>query len=343
MMRPLPVLLGVALLSGPIVLTAQEAAKTGRVVAEVRGAAITEDQLTKAAAADLMNLALQRQRILEAQLEQVINARVIALEAEARKLTDVELLQREVYGKVVEPSIEDINAYYEASKDLMKEAADKAVPRIRQAIINQRRQAAYKQFIDQLRSKFNVKVLLQPVRLDVDAAGYPTRGPAAAPVTIVLFSDFECPYCRNLANALAQATREYGDKVRLVFRQFPLAQIHPNAMKAAEASLCANDQGKFWEMHDELFIGGERLVPAELSRRAKTIGLDLAIFDSCMASGKHSGRIKTEIEAARTLGVSSTPTMFVNGRPVLGAIQYPELSKMIQAELAPATAKKGPS
>ena len=342
MIRPLPALLGVALLSGSVLATAQEPTNTGRVLAEVKGVAITEEQIAKAAAGDLMNIALQRQRILETQLERVINARVIELEAESRKLTDVELLQREVYGKVVEPSLDDVTAYYEASKDLMKEAADKAVPRIRQTLISQRRQKAYKQFVDELRAKYNVKVLLQPVRLDVDAQGYPSRGPATAPVTIVLFSDFECPYCRTMATTLEQATREYGAKVRLVFRQFPLAQIHPNAVKAAEASLCANDQGRFWEMHDVMFIGGERLVPTELSLRAKTIGLDMAAFETCMASGKHAGRIKNEIDAGRALGVSSTPTMFVNGRPIRGAIQYPELSKMIQEELSAKAGKSGP-
>ena len=334
MIRTLATLLVLPVLAGSVTVFAQAPAPKGRIVAEVKGEAITEAQLEKAAAGELMALALQRQRILEAQLEQVVNSRVIALEAEARKLTDVDLLQREVYGKVVEPTVQEINAYYEASKDMMKETADKAVPRIRQALITQRRQAAYKEFVDGLKTKYGVKLLLPPVRMTIDADGYPGRGPAAAPVTIVLFSDFECPYCQAVANTLAQAAKEYGAKVRLVFRQFPLTQIHPNAMKAAEASLCAADQGKFWEMHDEMFKAGERLVPAELSRRAKAVGLDPAAFDTCLTSGKHAGRIRAEIDAARALGVSSTPTLFVNGRPVRGAIQYPELSKLIQEELA---------
>jgi len=334
MKRALTALLVLPVLAGSATVSAQAPVPKGRVVAEVKGEAITEAQLEKAAAGELMALALQRQRILEAQLEQVINARVISLEAESRKLTDVDLLQREVYGKVTEPTVQEINAYYEASKDMMKETADKAVPRIRQALITQRRQAAYKEFVDGLRARYGVKLLLPPVRMTIDADGFPARGSAAAAVTIVLFSDFECPYCQVVANTLAQVSKEYGDKVRLVFRQFPLTQIHPNAMKAAEASLCAADQSKFWEMHDELFKAGERLVPAELSRRAKAAGLDPAAFDTCLSSGKYAGRVRTEIDAARALGVSSTPTLFVNGRPVRGAVQYPELSKLVREELA---------
>jgi len=342
MMRPLTALLSLVLLAGSLSLAAQEPAKKGRVVAEVKGVPITESQLEKAAAGELMNLALQRQRILENQLEQLIGARLVALEAEARKLTDADLLQSEVFGKIVEPSAQETNAYYEANKGQMKETAETAVPKIRQTLISQRRQKIYKEFIAQLKAKYNVKVLLPPVRMAIDAEGYPARGPATAPVTIVLFSDFECPYCQSVANTLAQAREEYGDKVRLVFRQFPLTQIHPNAMKAAEASLCAADQGKFWEMHDEMFKGGERLVPAELSRRAKAIGLDPAVFDTCLSSGKHQDRIKTEVEAARAVGVSSTPTMFINGRPIRGAIPYADMSKFIQEDLAGAGAKKRP-
>jgi protein-disulfide isomerase len=344
MMRPLTALLSLVLLDGSISLASQEPAKKGRVVAEVKGLPITESQLEKAAAGELMNLALQRQRILENQLEQLIGARLVALEAEARKVTDADLLQSEVLGKVVEPSAQETNAHYEATKGQMKEPADTAVPKIRQTLISQRRQKLYKEFIDQLKAKYDVKVMLPPVRIAVDADGYPARGPAMAPVTIVLFSDFECPYCQGVANTLAQVKKEYGDKVRLVFRQFPLIQIHPNAMKAAEASLCAADQGKFWEMHDEMFKDGERLVPAELSRRAKSIGLDPAAFDTCLSSRKHQDRIKTEIEAARALGVSSTPTMFINGRPIRGAIPFADISRFIQDDLAGAGAgaKKRP-
>jgi protein-disulfide isomerase len=340
------VILGLAVLAtipGLAWSQAQGPVKPGRVVAEVKGIPITEDQLEKAAAGELLNLALQRERILAAQLELVITARVIALEAEARKLTEMELMQQEVYSKVAEPSTDEVAAYYDASRDMMKETAEKAVPKIRQALITQRRQKLYRDFVDRLRSKYGVKVLLAPLRVDVDGEGRPARGPIEAPVTIVEFSDFECPYCLALSNTLAQIMKDFSGKVRLVFMQYPLTQIHPNAMRAAEASFCAADQGRFWEMHDELFKGGERLTAAELSKRAKAAGLDVALFEACLASGKQAGRIKADIDAATSKGVSSTPMLFINGRPVRGAQPYGDLARIIQEELARAGQKPPPS
>jgi protein-disulfide isomerase len=318
---------------GPAPGLAQETAKKSSVVAEVNGQPITEAQLEQASAGELLKVSIQRQRVLEVQLEQMIGARLVALEAEARKTSEADLIQREVTARVVDPTAEEISRFYEANKAQIREPADQVAPRIKQALVTQRRQEIYRNFVDQLKAKYKVKVLLPPLRLTVDAGASPARGPASAPVTIVLYSDFECPYCQTLAGTLAQAKKEYGDKVRLVFRQFPLTQLHPNAQKAAEASLCAADQGRFWEMHDELFKPGERLVPAELSRRANAIGLDTRTFDACLASGRQRERINADIQGGRALGVSSTPTLFVNGRPVMGTIPYSDLSTIVREEL----------
>src|SRR5262249_33650595 len=140
------------------------------------------------------------------------------------------------------------------------------------------------EFVDELRKAAGVKVLLEPPRADVKAEG-PSVGGANAPVTIVEFSDFECPFCGRAAGTVHKLEKAYGDKVRVVFRDYPLP-IHRTAKRAAEASHCAEEQGKFWEMHDKLFSKTGPISDADLYRYAMQIKLDHDAFDACLQSGK---------------------------------------------------------
>jgi protein-disulfide isomerase len=166
------------------------------------------------------------------------------------------------------------------------------------------------------------------------------RGDAKAPLTIVEFSDFECPYCSKLFSTLKLVEKNYGEKVRLVYRQFPLAN-HPNAQKAAEAALCANEQGHFWEMHDLMFQEQRALEVPDLKAKAASLKLDAAIFDKCLDSGRHVDRVKQDIMDGSRAGVTGTPAMFINGRFISGAVPYEDLAKIIDAELPPAAGLAG--
>ena len=150
------------------------------------------------------------------------------------------------------------------------------------------------------------------------------RGPDA-PVTIVEFSDFQCPYCQRLAPTMDQVKSNYGDKVRLVFRQFPLP-FHDDAQKAAEASLCAEDEGKFWQMHDAMFEDIRALGVAELKKTAGELELNQESFDECLDSGKYAAQVAQDTREGRAAGVSGTPAMFINGRFVSGAVSYDQLA-----------------
>jgi protein-disulfide isomerase len=132
---------------------------------------------------------------------------------------------------------------------------------------------------------------------------------------------------------LEQVKQNYGDKVRLVFRQFPL-NIHPNAQKAAEASLCANDQGKFWEMHDLMFAAQRQLTVENLKEKAQRLELDTAAFGQCLDSDKYAAQVQADLEAGMQAGVTGTPAMFINGIPISGAVPYEQLAQVIDAELA---------
>jgi protein-disulfide isomerase len=161
----------------------------------------------------------------------------------------------------------------------------------------------------------------------------PMRGSAKAPVTIVLFSDFQCPFCSRVGPTLEEAQRTYGDKVRIVWKHQPLS-FHPNALPAAEAAEAAREQGKFWPMHDRLFAAQRELSPVVYEKAAREIGLDLRKFQEATKSGKYRARIQEDQALAAQVGANGTPTMFVNGEKVVGAVPFEQLKAVIDRQLA---------
>jgi protein-disulfide isomerase len=176
-----------------------------------------------------------------------------------------------------------------------------------------------------------------PAKVEVSADDDPARGPKDAPVTMIEFADFQCPYCgRFHAQTLPLILKEYGDKVRIVYRDFPLSSIHPYAEKAAEAGECAHEQGKFWEYHDVLYLNQTALDRASLGRYAQNAGLDTAKFDSCLDSGKYASEVASDLRDGTAAGVQGTPAFFVNGQPISGAQPYNVFKSAIDAALAAA-------
>jgi protein-disulfide isomerase len=174
-------------------------------------------------------------------------------------------------------------------------------------------------------------LLFEPVRVPVDPIG-PAKGPADAPVTLVEFSDFQCPFCARFVATLEMVREKYGDKVRLVFRQYPLP-FHPNAAKAAEASLCAWEQGKFWEMHDAMFANQQALAVENLKAKAAGLGLNADSFNRALDAGKYADEVQADVAAAQKAGVSGTPALFVNGRFISGAFPLDQVTQVIDDEL----------
>jgi len=171
-----------------------------------------------------------------------------------------------------------------------------------------------------LRADVKVALSFEPYRLSFSNAGAPTMGPESAPVTLVEFSDFQCPYCRAAAPTLKQVANKYGDKVHIVYRQYPIASLHPFALKAAEASLCANEQGKFWPLHDRMFDDQTKLGVSDLKQQARELGMDGKEV-RCLSRRRQIRRASAERhERGPAIAGSWTPAIFINGR-VVEAVQ----------------------
>jgi protein-disulfide isomerase len=232
------------------------------------------------------------------------------------------------------PSEEEVKAIYEANKDAFQGRPLLEVrPMIEQRLRQEKEKEGLLAYFEGLKKQANVKVSLPEPRVAVAATG-PSKGPEGAPVTIVEFSDFQCPYCAQARKIADQVVTAFAGKVRLVFRDYPLS-FHDKAAKAAEAGLCADEQGKFWPMHDWMFEHQDKLDLAGLKEGAKTAGVDQAKFDGCLDSGKFADKVKASTKAGQEAGVSGTPAFFINGRLISGAQPFDKFKEMIEQELAP--------
>jgi protein-disulfide isomerase len=340
-------LLATAVMSGACAeeptASAQSPAPQGnpdQVVGEVAGKPITlKDVDAKWEEFD----AAERARITQAMyqnrrnmLDQLVGDRLIEDAAKAANQSSDAYITA-YSAKVPAVSEADIAAFYEQNKE---RAQGRTLDQLRGEIkpfLEARREAqARAMLVEELKVKAGgaVKVMLEPPRYTVPmAADDPVRGNASAPITIIEFSDFQCPFCQRVNPTLARVRETYGDKVRIVFKDYPLPN-HPQAPKAAEAARCAGEQKKYWEMHDAMFANQRALEVPALKQTARAIGLEGAAFDSCLDSGKFAATVRNGSKLGDSMGVNSTPTLYVNGRPVIGAMPFESFKQIIDEELA---------
>jgi thiol-disulfide isomerase/thioredoxin len=255
------------------------------------------------------------------QLEELIADRLVEAEAERRGVTVEALLEQEVNARITPVTESEVNAFVAANRNRIQGDPEGLKPQIRAFLATSAQSAQRQAFVETLRDEGGRRRAARPpADLPRRRGGRsaPRRGPATAPVTIVEFSDFHCPFCRAVKPTLAQVLAKYGDQVRHVYRHFPLDSIHPQARRAAEASWCADQQGKFWPYHDRLYAGGSDASPATLTRIATESGLDLAAFDACLAGDQARAAVQRDVEDGAEHGVSGTPGFFINGRFLSG-------------------------
>jgi protein-disulfide isomerase len=273
----------------------------------------------------------------KAALDAIVADMLIEQAAKAKGQTPAQYRDAEVKRRATPITDGQIAAFYAQNQGQMQgRSLEQMNPAIRQYLEEQQRASAFQAMVAELRKGGPaVNVVLDAPRYTVDvAADDPVLGGANAPVTLVEFSDFQCPFCARVMPTLKKVKETYGDRVRIVWKDFPLTSIHPQAFKAAEAGQCAREQGKFWELHDVLFANQQALQPEELKKHAAAIGLDLAKFNACFDASKYGERVQQQMSAGTQLGVGSTPSIFINGRLVSGAQPYEVFAGIIDDELA---------
>lgn len=303
------------------------------VVATVGSRAITQGELEHQVSGKLIEIESQRYEALRQGLEQMIAEELYAREAQARGTTVETLAKQEVEDKVSAPTAEQIQQVYDGAKEeIGDQPLDSVRPRI-VAFLREQQQAERNQaFVAELKQRYKPTVSLRPPTVNVGDGGRPARGNAKAPVTIIEFADYECAFCRRSAATIDQVLKTYGDKIRFVWRDYPLP-FHEHARPAAEAARCAEAQGRFWEYHDKLFAG-EDLAVDRLKELATAVGLDRAKFDACLTQTPSTASIDKDIADGSSAGVRGTPAFFINGRFISGAQPFETFKEAIDDELS---------
>jgi protein-disulfide isomerase len=312
-------------------LKAQVGAQSDAVVAEVSGHNLTADDLQQKENGKLLQARYQYYMAQRKALEDLIDDQLLANAAQAQGLTIDQLFEKEVYKQVKDPTEDQLQVYYEGidTKESFEDVRTPMLEHIRET----RRTKAKTAYIEDLRKKGNITVFLMPPSTSVDIAGSYVRGPRDAEVMVVEFADYECPYCVQVNPYMQQLRKEYGDKVAVVFKDLPLP-MHHKAQKAAEAARCAGEQGKFWEYHDVLFNSGGALSVPQLKEHARVLKLDGGRFDQCLDNGEMAAVVKKDLEEGKSLGLTGTPSFFVNGHFFSGAVDYGLVKQMVEQQLA---------
>jgi len=269
-------------------------------------------------------------------LDAMVADMLIEQAAKAKGVNPAQFTEAEVARRLKPVTDGQVAVFFQENQAQMQgRGIDAMGPAIRRYLEDQQRTQAYQTMVAELRKAG------PPIRLVLDAPRYqvgvsaddPALGNANAPVTLVEFSDFQCPFCARVMPTLKRVRETYGDRVRIVWKDFPLTSIHPQAFKAAEAGQCAQEQGKFWDLHDRLFANQQALQPDSLKKHAADSGLDVAKFNACLDTAKYGDRVQEQMGIGTRLGVSSTPAVFVNGRLVNGAQPYDVFTTIIDEEL----------
>ena len=304
------------------------------VVASVNDIEITQKQVDDSVAARIYPLQQQLYAIRKAALENLIVSKMLEREAAARGVSIEELRRQLTLGEINVTRAQVEEAYTQNASFFASMSPDEAHERLRLDLENQARMKHYRAALDALRKKWAVKINFAPPSFvkELDDGVSPVKGSNKPLVTIVEFSDFECPYCNAVQRTLKQVLENYGSEVRLVFKHLPL-EGHRNSLPAARAAYCAAEQDRFWQFHDALF-GAKELSTAVFTQIANDLGLGLPKFQDCLGSEQSRAAIVKDLETARLFRIESTPSFIVNGKLIQGALSFADFQKIIEQELS---------
>ena len=306
-------------------------AKSKEPVAVVGGQPIYDEELAPVVEGQLAPLRTQEYEIKRKALDNLIEQKMLEVAAKKKGLTTEKLLDQEVNSKVPDPSDGEVEGYYFGMK--VKSPLADVKTQLKESLKQTKIQQARQDYLKTLRADSKVVVLLSAPRVEVAYDPARMRGNPKAPVMIVEFSDYQCPYCHNVEPTVAQVLAKYGDKVSLSYRDYPLTAIHSQAMISAVASRCALEQGKFWEYHDQLFTAS-KLEKDDLIGYARDLKLDDKQFSSCLTGDKYKADIEKDLQEGKKAGVNGTPGFFINGIALSGAQGQDAFARIIDDELS---------
>lgn len=341
MMTKLTLAAMLAVLTGCSQTAAQQAKRPApdQVVATVGSASITlaevDDKALEQPVANFGSVKLS-QALYEARraaLDEIVAGKLLDAAAKAQGIDRTTLVEKEITAKIPPVSDADVTTWYQVNQARLQGAPLEQVKQpIRAYLVQERMQGIRTQYLDALKGKTGVRVMLDPPRQRVSAANSPSKGSASAPVEMIEFSDFQCPFCLRADPTVQQVLSTYGDRVRFVYRHYPLPN-HPLARPAAEAAACAGEQGKFWPYHDRLFANPSKLSEPDLKQHAVELGLNPAQFNSCVDTHKLKAQVDADLKDGEEAGVNGTPAFFINGRMLSGAQPFDAFKTIIDEEL----------
>lgn len=302
-------------------------------IAVVAGQEIYEADLPVSVEAQVQRLRRQEFEMRSDALIKVVQQKVLEAEAKKRGISSEQLLALEVDGKVLAPTPGEVEAYYLARTDRISQSFKEVEASLLAALKQAKIQAGRETYLKALQLQYDPVILLRPPKVALSFDTNRVRGNPDAPITIVEFADFNCPFCRQSESTLKAVLAEYHGEVNVAYRDFPLTEVHPQATLAAEASRCAGDQHKFWEYHDLLFEDQGKLAYDDLLEHSRKLGMDEKEFSACLGGGKHNSQIEQDIYAGTRAGVSGTPSFFVNGIYLGGAQSAAAFERIINQEL----------
>jgi protein-disulfide isomerase len=270
-------------------------------------------------------------------LDEMLSEKLLEIEATAGGHADVDaLLKAEVTDKISEPTEEEVIQFYGVMKRRLRgQPLEQVRPMVVQEINRRAQGERFSEYLGHVREKYKVNLSLErPAipRLPVSVDNDPSIGPEDAPITIVQFAEFQCPYCGRAKETVDQVFAAYPGKIRLVYRDYPLS-FHDRAIPAAIAANCAGAQGKYFEMYDQLMSNQQSLTEADLARYASNVGVELTEWTICRADPAQAEEIQADFEDGVKLGVNGTPAFFVNGIMLSGAQPFSAFKEIIDREL----------
>jgi predicted DsbA family dithiol-disulfide isomerase len=302
-------------------------------LAVVAGKRIYDSNLPLSTQTQLQQLRYREYQVKRRALVEIVDQFLLDAEAKKKGTSSVKLLAEAVDSTIPKPSEDELQAAYASQNNSVSKPFTEVRPQIESSLREERVRRARTMYFSQLRAQNNVVFLLEPPESDMQYDPNRARGNPKAPVLIVEFADFQCPFSRQFQATLRNVITKYEGRLRVAFRDFPLRDIHPMAEIAAEAARCAGQQGKFWEYHDLLFENPDKLDRLGLSEEARSLNLDEKKFDLCLSSGEYRSEIQRDIQDGRDLGVTGAPGVFINGTYFEGALPEAILDEIIRGEL----------